>query len=267
MTDKHIYIDPRYEDVDFTKDPKYVYGAVQPSLFDLEGTCYEETIELLNDNQLRAAAEQQAAEGGGADFVTRIFDQQQEGSCVGNASGQGLECLQARALGISRVTPISPMSIYKSIARSAQSGAVVSDSMDQLLNVGALPLDTPENVAVYGNHVMSHTGFNQRYPDGWKDTASKFKLREVNVIRSFQGLLTALARQDPVVVGREGHSILYLGLIWDNGRWKVIYVNSWGRWGFAAGSMSTGFGVDSESQIKKSASWAYAMRDITLGGV
>ena len=127
-----------------------------------------------------------------------------------------------------------------------------------------LPLDTSENRAIYAENVMPNTGFNSRYPAGWKEVAKKFRLTEANVIRSVEGILTALARQDCVVVGREGHSILYVRLVWDRNQWKAIYVNSWGDWGFGLGAHEHGFGTDTASQVKKSANWAFAIRDIVV---
>ena len=255
--------DPRYEDVDFRKEPEYTFGAIETSCLDgWVAPCYEATFGVLSESELREAAEDQAANGGIDDYVQRIFDQSREGACVGNAAAQGMEASLAKLRGVDDYYPLSAMSLYKQIGRSAQSGAVVSDSLEALQTTGLLPLDTPENRARFGDHVMPNIGFDTPFPSGWKDTASLTKILEANVLRSVSGILTSLARQQPVIVGREGHSICYVRLVFDN-VWKVIYVNSWREnWGFALGKFSGGFGIDTMRQIEKSASWAYSIRSI-----
>jgi hypothetical protein len=41
-----------------------------------------------------------------------------------------------------------------------------------------------------------------------------------------------------------------------NGRYVVKYANSWGNWG------DQGFGYDSEGQMRMSAGWAFAVRQV-----
>lgn len=256
-------IDDRFVDCDFRDDPRYVMGSIDAPGFRGVRT-YEERFGVMNDAEIDAAIDAIAAAGGGLErLVTRIFDQEQEGSCVAQAAGQGVEIIQAKTFGKENVVPVSPMSLYKRIARSAQSGAIVSDGMDELGERGILPLDTPENRAKFGAAVMPHTGWSTPFPPNWEETAKKFLIIERVPIQSVAGIFTALCQQFPVMVGREGHSICYTTPIRRNGRRNSLYANSWSLdWGIAAGDMPGGFGVDSESQIKKSASWAWALRTI-----
>jgi hypothetical protein len=255
-----IKIDPEFVDVDFEKRrPKGVglgwkagasygyrdYAAARPVL--TRAQCIEEGQRI------------QAEGTGNAQLVVEVKNQRNEGSCVGNASTSGLQVIQARRLGKDKVTLLSAIATYKQIGRSAQSGAMIDDSMEALQEVGTLPLDTAENREKYGNQVMPATGFSTRFPANWKETAKHFRLDEVLVCRGVDQLLTALVCGHPVVVGRAGHSILYLDVIYKSGRLYVLYVNSWGQWGQGAGDFSYGFGLDSESYIRSSASWAYAM--------
>ncbi len=261
-----IEINDENVDVDFTKppvDPETGKPMGKGYLGQRErGLCgeYSAARPVMTKAQCIAAAEKIMADGtGNAGLVVEVKNQKSEGSCVGQASTQGLQVIQARRLGKDRVTLLSAMGTYKQIGRSAGSGAMVDDSMEKLTDVGTIPLDTPENRAKYGDCVMANTGFSTRWPADWKNVAKQFRLGEVLIVRGVEQMLTALVSGHPVVVGRQGHSILYLDVIIRNGKLYVIYVNSWGKWGQAAGDFSYGFGLDTESQIRQSSGWAYAM--------
>ena len=250
-------------DVDFTKDPRYVAGALADRCF-RGAPNFADSIAVMSDSEIAACVERMdAGEPTCEQLVTRIFDQGQEGSCVANASSQALEIIQALQFGKENVVHLSAISLYKRIGSSAQSGAVVSDALDEIKARGVLPLDTPENRKVFGDAVMPNTGFREKYPDNWEATAAKFKGVEAFELRKIAELKTALCLRYPVVVGREGHSICYVRLMTRNGRLVVKYPNSWGSWGDVGGEndeFAGGFGYDSESQIRKSANWAYALR-------
>ena len=258
-----IQIDDQFVDIDFDKQPEFTAGDLGDTPFDrVFGQNYEDVLGVMNERELREAAERQAEYGGLEELITRIFDQMREGSCVLNASGAGCQAVQAKTYGKDNVIDLSAISAYKQAARSAQSGTTISKGFEVVKNIGFLPLDTPKNREAFGNAVMPNTGWNERYPADWKNTAKHFQLLEANVIRTMPGLLTSLAREQPVIVGRDGHSICYLTLIWDGRKWKVLYVNSWGQWGFAAGDFAYGFGADSASKIQASSRWAYSIRAV-----
>ncbi len=253
-------IDPQFLDIDFSKQPQFVFGSIDEpkETFATSGPFYEDVVPSLSDSELRAAVERETAENTGMDsLVTRIYNQGQEGSCVANASAQAHEIKQAEQFGKDRVIHLSAISLYKRIGRSAQSGAMVSDGLDEGTSKGILPLDNPENRALFGNLVMPNTGFRTAYPSNWESVAKEFRFGERYVLRSTEGLMTALVNHHPVVVGRQGHSICYCRLMYDNG-WKVKYANSWGDWG------DNGYGYDSSRQIGMSANWAYAVRSVTV---
>lgn len=246
----------KWLDVDFPSQRQYVYGDTGR---DSETFCavYEDVVPVLSDADVRAAVQAEEAAGGGADkLVSRIYNQKQEGSCVANACCQSHEIVQAAQFGKESVTHLSAISLYKRIGRSPGSGSSVNDGLAELSSRGALPLDTPENRAIYGDAVMQNTGFYSPFPANWEETAKKLIIVESYVIRSLEGMKTALVLGNPVVVGRQGHSICYCRLMLKNGRWVVKYANSWGEWG------DEGFGYDSESQMKMSAGWAFAVRAV-----
>ncbi len=251
----------QFTDVDFTLQDKYVqgYSAKPREDYRLCRGRFEDSFQVIPESQWKELSAQLKAAGGGLSrLVTRVYDQGNEGSCVGNAGCQGLEVLQAKAVGKKLVVPISAMSLYKQIGSSPGSGASVEDGVDRMGDTGVLPLDTPENRARF-KHVMSHQNFRQPWPTGWKETAALFAKLEGYACRSVSEMFSALFRGMVVWVGREGHSILYLDPVWESD-WFIDYVNSWGKWGFAKGSMPYGFGRDSRRSFSASADWCYALQ-------
>ena len=245
-------------DFDFTKDKRYVQGyspAYKPRIC---AGKFEDSFDVIPEKDWQGECERLKAGVGLASLVTRVYNQESEGSCVGNAGGQALEVLQAKTVGRDLVVPISACSIYKQIGSSPNSGASVDDCIDRLNDTGALPLNTPENMKRF-KHTMSHTGFRQAWPSGWKDTAILFSGLEGYVCRSVYEMVSALFRGMCVQVGRAGHSILYLEPVWDGGLF-IDYVNSWGQWGFGKGFFQYGFGRDSRRYYAESADWCYAFQ-------
>lgn len=255
-------ISDEFIDVDFTKDPNYVFGDKGDFCFGDYGS-YESAVPTLSESQINEAIERMNAEQTGGEWlVSRIFDQKREGACTSDAIGQGHEVKQADQFGINMVVHVSAISLYKRIARSASSGSAPSDGIDELAKRGILPLDSPENRTRFGSAVMPNTGFNIPFPADWEDTAARFLLREWYAVKTVDGLMTALCHRDPVIVGREGHAICYIAPKVVGGRWAVAYANSWGAWGAAMGSHDYGFGVDTLAQVKKSAKYAFVLRSV-----
>lgn len=247
-------------DVDFVNDPHYVFGDLGVPKFE-EQPCssYGDEVPVLPESQWKGFSEQiQAAGGGCAQLVSRIYNQKNEGSCVANACSQAHEIVQAKQFGKANVVHLSAMSLYKRIGSSPNSGAMVSNGLKKMNEGGILPLDDAANRAKFGDHVMPNTGWNTKYPDGWQATAKKFAASEWFVCDTVGELITALLNQHPVVVGRSGHSICYCDVVYKDGILVVKYANSWGDWG------DNGFGYDSMNKIRSSANWAFALRSVTV---
>lgn len=260
-----LEIDDRFVDVDFTQEQPYVFGDLGCRLFGDPEASYEDRFGTLSEREIDEEIEKIDAAGGGAErLVTRIYNQQNEGSCTANAVGQAAEIVQAKQFGKENVVHLSAISLYKRIGSSPNSGSTISDGWAELNRRGILPLDTPENRQRFGEHVMPNVGFRTRFPDGWESTAILFAGVEATIIRSTAGLYTALCRQEPVVVGRQGHAICYVRPMRRNGRRMVAYANSWGNWGQGLGDHSSGFGFDTEGQIRQAASWAFALRSVRV---
>ena len=256
-------IDDKYVDYDFQTDPAFVFGDLGNPLFGSPFESYEDRYGTLSDSEIQAEIERTEAEGlGQENVITRVYNQKNEGSCVANAYGAGHELCQAIQVGTENVIPLSAISLYDRIGRSAQSGAMVSDGWDELVRGGIGPLDTPKNRERFGNRVKSNTGFRTAYPTGYKELMLEFVGVEATIIRSLQGLKSAGVTPGGIIVGREGHSILYVRIRTKSGRFVFMYVNSWDRWGQPAGNMEYGFGHDTLSQIQKSASYAVKIRAV-----
>lgn len=209
---------------------------------------FEERYANIAQSEWQRLAKLEEDAGGGLDkLISRVKNQRNEGSCVGNATTSAVEILHNRMFGGKLC--LSAIFTYQGIGTSPNSGAMVSAALDEISTVGCLPEDTPENRAKYGDHVMPPTGFYTRRPGGYKETAKKFRVTEWLVGRTFDGLISALLRGYPVVVGRDGHSICYCRVMFVNGSIRVKYVNSWGNWG------DGGFGYDSINTIRRASGW------------
>ena len=255
--------DDQFIDVPFDRQPEYTFGDKGAPCWSTL-TDYESSVPVLTTKQINEAIERMEDEGTGAEWlVSRIYDQKNEGSCVANACAQANEVTQAKQFGLDNVIHLSAMSLYKRIGRSASSGAVVSDGLEEMQSRGILPLDNPENRTRFGSAVMENTGFRNPFPADWEQTAMLLILAEYHTVKTPEGLMTALCNRDPCIIGREGHSICYVKPLIVSGRWGVGYANSWSKnWGLGMGSHSGGFGIDTLSQLKKSAKYAFVVRSV-----
>jgi hypothetical protein len=260
-----IQLDNRFIDFDFRKQKQFVRGSIIPR--NAKELCaamptYEDSVPVIPSSQWKELADHVDNEKSGAEWdISRIFNQSNEGSCVGNAETQDGEMKQAKQFGKENVTLLSAVSAYQLIGRSPGSGASVPNALEKGRTVGVIPLDTPENRKRFGNVVMPHTGFYTKRPEGWQPVAANFRIDEYYVVRSFEGLMTAGLLGHGAVVGRNGHSIRYIRPTYRGNDPFYLYVNSWREsWGFAAAAFKGGFGADSRRVIQSSASWAFVVR-------
>jgi hypothetical protein len=199
----------------------------------------DEWIELPEDESNKA-------------LIQKIKNQGREGTCTANGCASGIECAWNMTFGTDRWVELSPISLYKQCARGPNTGSSVSCIMKTARELGALPVDTPENrawmesVGLNPAHVMDATGFSQRYPQDWEQTAQHFRVDEVFDIESFDEFITALQKGFVVSYGRKGHSILGVRAVRKSGQWCIEYANSWGDWG------ADGYGYDTEQFVSGS---------------
>lgn len=182
------------------------------------------------------------------DDVTQIYDQGSNGSCVGFASAQMLEITLRRRYGKQHWVSLSGMSVYKRIGNSSSSGVMVDDGMDAVIE-GVLPADTPENIAKY-KHTHNFRNFSAPLPSGWLETGKLFRGQRFVVARGIDMIASAMLNGFCGIVGRQGHSIPYVGLTFKGDDPIVPYANSWRPdWG------DQGFGYDSESVTRNITCW------------
>jgi len=266
-----IQLDNRFIDFDFQAQNKWLLGSIIDD--EAKELCasmpvYEDAFEPIPSSQWKEIADHVDNEKSGAEWdISRIFNQAQEGSCVGNAWTQDAEMNQARQFGKENVIPLSAISGYQLIGRSPGSGASVPNAMEKGTSVGLVPLDTPKNRERFGNIVMPHTGFYTKRPEGCEAVAANFRMDERYVGRTFEGLMSAGLRNHGAIVGRAGHSIRYVRPTYRGIDPYFLYVNSWREsWGFAAAGFKGGFGADSRRMIQSSASWFFVVRSYVVPG-
>lgn len=258
-------IDPHFIDCDFSRDDRFVFGdhrIIGESLDKLP--VYEQQETIIDPREYPALAERLDAEPIGLEWlVSYIHDQQREGQCGSDATTQGMEIKQAEMVGLPNVTRLSAASLYQRIARGPDSGSTMPDNLEEASKRGVMPQDNEINRQRYGNQVMPHVGFYNKPPQGWEAVAASFRIDEASKITTTGGIFTALFCGHPVIVGRQGHAICYVRPKYERGRLGVVYANSWAiDWGFAAGAHAGGFGFDSESLVRQSAQWAFAIRSV-----
>ncbi len=247
----------RWTDIDFSKDDRFARGCNGSGNLALFGS-YEDRYDPIPQSEWMRLYEAEQAAGGGNDrLISRVKNQRNEGSCVGNAATAAVEVLNNRMFGGKLC--LSAIYTYQDIGSSPNSGANVSDALETISTVGCLPEDTPENRAIFGDVVMPPTGYYTKRPKGHEAVAKKFRVTEWLVGRTYEGLISALFRGHPVVVGRDGHSICYLRAMFVNGSIRVKYVNSWGDWG------DEGFGYDSINTIKRASGWWFCPQSMVTG--
>lgn len=249
-------------DVDFQAavPPGMSLGAMPPRPDTFRGPMFEEKFPLMTDAEIKDFVKDQDDHNGNLDrLIVHRYDQNGEGTCTCNAGAQKYNVLAARQFGKHRVIPQSPISIYMKIAPGPNTGSAVGDCLEQQMETGSLPIDSPEARAIMGQHAadahfMRAVGYNRSlYKSGWEKTADWFKVQEFYEIDSSRGFLTALCRGWPVHYGRSGHSILAVRLAMKSSTVYVIYINSWGAWGEALHGIKA-YGLDSPSAYGTGAS-------------
>lgn len=244
-------IDPKFIDVDFVKEApiagrlmganprKLLYGnAGAPKYKDVEN--------LIPDAEWPGLIKKYEAQYGVINpFITRIYDQNGEPSCVSNAFCQAHEIKQAQILGLNKVVPLSAINLYERVG-SPRSGSSLDDNMREMTSRGVLPLDTEANRKRF-KHVAPANGYGRAHPAGWEETAKLFQNAEWADIDSLAEFMTALLKGQPVIYARSGHCILATIPVLKGSSLYCGYTNSWGQWGGKVNDkFAYGLGLDSQ---------------------
>jgi len=189
--------------------------------------------------------------------VMRRHDQDGEGSCVSHATTYAMEYRAYFALGIDHWVALSPMSLYKRIGESAQSGAFISDGAKYSQLEGVLPL---EGSSAY-EHTHPEIGWRNPLPLGWQKTAKLFRA-EWQRVDTVEEVISACLQFKPVLVGRRGHAIMYFLPHFDQGGMYIGYANSWGDWGdILNDTVGRCLGWDTERNMART---GYCCENITI---
>lgn len=261
-----VHVDPGYLDVEFDKDPRFVFGYTgDPKSKSAASPSFSDSIPVMTRSQIEAEIERLDDQKTGLEYaVTRIHDQDGVGQCVTDATGQAHESQQCLQFGPSRVIFLSACSLYnRRLGSRPNSGSSISDALHELtVGDGMLPLNTPENEKLFPGMTMPNYGWSLQRPQGWETVGREFKFGEHYTLDTIDEVLTAGILGFNVVVGRRGHSICYTRPTKDQrGNIVMPYPNSWRLdWGQPYGNMSGGFGFDSMSLIGSASNWCWAVR-------
>ncbi|MDB5312641.1 MAG: cysteine protease [Gemmataceae bacterium] len=177
-------------------------------------------------------------------FASWIFDQNGHGSCVGNGWTGGL--MRARALAGCKPVVLSPGWTYSLINGNRDSGAVISDGIQALTQVGTCLFSTVGQDPIY----------QRQMPSGAKAEAARYRIKAAYHCTSWEEVISALLLPKPMIpvygyqVGRSFGSFDKYGVaghdrgpgnhcnhadgvkLLPDGRWVLDDVNSWNaRWG------------------------------------
>lgn len=132
---------------------------------------------------------------GGSDW---ILDQNGIGSCVGNGATNSLRKKRV-LMGLPDVK-LSPGCTYAQINGGSDNGAVISDALDALSQVGTVPYS-----------VIGETPFyTHQLPSGWEQTAARFKIVEGYHATTYAEVLSAIVNDDVPFFG------IMVGNTWEN---------------------------------------------------
>jgi hypothetical protein len=178
------------------------------------------------------------------DYSPYQHDQDGEGSCASNSAGGCYETMFVQQFGYGKFVPVSPVSLYKRVGSSPNSGSSLDSNLRELRDHGILPLDTPENKARF-DHTFPHNGFYEKLPDGWEETGELLRMREWWDVATVEGAITACFKGFPGCYARDGHAIKIVALVKKDGKRFIKYHNSWGDWG------DNGYGYDTLDKARQ----------------
>jgi hypothetical protein len=208
-------------------------------------------------------------------LIRDVYNQGNEGTCTANGGAQAFCITTVMQYGDKAHMKMSPISTYKFCARGPNTGSSVDCIARRMRDNGLLPVDNSRNrqilttAGLNPDHVLKATGYYQRFPSGWEETAKHFRIDEMYEVRSYEEFISALFYDFAVLYGRAGHAICGTKPKRRTGRWGSNYVNSWGNWGAASEDnpdLTYGIGWDSESFLSRSirAYGAIAFRSTVL---
>lgn len=225
MTD----INPQYVDVDFRREaPK---GKVLGCRFETaemmaakapDIPSFADDNYIVPDNLWRTTA--QAMHEELSDAIQDVHDQDGIGQCVADAVTKAIEISMYGALGLSDYVRLSASHLYCRVGRGPNSGAFISEGVQEANTRGVVPLDGEEGF----DYTYKAVGWTRSLPGGWEKTGLLFTARFARV-EGKAAIYSAQWQGKGVVVGRNGHAICYFDPQPDDD--GNDYCQSWGNWG------------------------------------
>jgi len=179
------------------------------------------------------------------DYRVRHGSQGNSHECTCWSLMQNLEiAISRQRQGTHHAVWLSPLSCYAEANPRQWGGSYMQKTLGICIERGMLPAHNgPDGVGsqkLKFTHTLNQTsGLSDpsegggpwvplsRFPDGWKDTARHFRPLEVINPRSYEQIVSLLLNGIAVSVGRSGHAIPYVQVVWRNGQLHAKYADSY----------------------------------------
>lgn len=257
-----LEFDDRWLDVDFRVEAKLAdrrLGMTERPPAKFGATLFRDKFTVIPKSEWRGLVEKKnALKTNLRNLVVAICDQNGEPSCTSNSTVQNHQIRQAVQFGKDRVIRLSPISIYRHVG-SRNSGSSVDDNLYYLRDNGALPLDCTENASRGIQGLHPHNGYGVKEPSNQVELRRFFRCDEWVLAQTYDEFVSMILMGYAMSYGRQGHCICSTDVDYDS-RDNLVhpYANSWSdEWG------DEGFGVDSASQIRMGADWAFGCASVS----
>lgn len=197
------------------------------------------------------------------DYRKRFTNQSPTHECTCHGLIQNMEiCLNRQnAADKNDWVFLSPLSVYAEANPNKWGGSSGSRTLGIAMRRGVLPDKISPNADEFehtlhgtegkGNDTQSSgpwVRYPQGFPEGFEQTARRFKPLEVLNPSSFEELICVVLNGGAVTVGRNGHMLTYVAIVWRDGRLHAMTIDSYDRHTF-----------DDERTIRRAVSGSYAI--------
>lgn len=199
-------------------------------------------------------------------YRNRFTNQSPTHECTCHALTQGFEIAWNRQRkGKGSPVYVSPMSVYAEANPGIRGGASMQGTVGICIRRGFLPdkitpgaerfKHTLTGTQGKGNATQSSGAWVPvgQFPSGWQDTAKHLRALEVINPQSVEQIISLILHGICVCVGRSGHAIPYVQIVWDGGQLRAKYSDSYDVHRY-----------DSISSIRAGVSGSYAIFTTTV---
>jgi len=177
------------------------------------------------------------------DYRNRFTNQAPTHECTCHALAQNFEIAWNRQrAGKGSPIWVSPLSVYSEANTRQWGGSSMQRTVGICIARGFLPEHRGPNGVTEQKDKFPHTlhctsgNDNEaggpwvpvsRFPSGWQATSKHLKADEVINPRSYEQVISLLLNGIAVSVGRSGHAIPYVKVVWRNGQLAAMYADSY----------------------------------------